>query len=243
MQDVAGELPKEMLVIGDRPMIEYAVAEGLDAGIEQVVVIISPGKEVVRQNLSARYPELIFMYQMQARGVMDAVALAEPYADQGAVAVIYPDNIYLPAPGALRRLVDAYAANGENVVALTTISEEQAAATGSSGQVDLTPLAGDHFRIDAIHDPSPDRFTLRYADELRAGDMACYRPELFASIRQAGIGLPEDARLGHELVLRYIIAEQTLLGLRLPGRLLDAGNPDGYAACCQAITAAAEADS
>jgi UTP-glucose-1-phosphate uridylyltransferase len=235
MQGHAVDLPEELLAIGDRPMIDYAVAEGMDAGIEQMIVIISPGKEAVRQHLGARYLDMIFMYQMQPRGVMDAVALAEPYAEAGAVAVIYPDNIYLPAPGALRRLVDAYTANGENVTALIEMDDVQAAATGNSGQVDLTPLTGDHYRVDAIHDPSQDRFKLRFDQELRACGMVCYRPDLFANIRQAGLGLHEDDRLSHELVLRHIIKEQTLLGLRLPGQVFDAGNPDGYASCCQAL--------
>ena len=52
MRNVDPDLPKEMLLIGNKPAIQYAVEEGLSAGIKNIIIIISRQKDIIRQYFS-----------------------------------------------------------------------------------------------------------------------------------------------------------------------------------------------
>jgi UTP--glucose-1-phosphate uridylyltransferase len=120
MRGVNAELPKEMLPLGGKPAIHYAVEEGISAGIRNVVIIINRDKEIIRryfedektrQRFSPSLREemaeitascvLTFLYQREPAGESDAVALSRDIAGSAPLAIWYPDNIFLPHPGAL----------------------------------------------------------------------------------------------------------------------------------------------
>lgn len=254
MRGVDPELPKEMLPVGDRPAIQWAAREGVSAGIEKIIIIINRKKEIIRRYFEERgvregsYPlaagemEVIvkrcavsFLYQERPLGEWDAVSLAEGVAGTRPVAVIYPDNIYIPAPGALELLMRVFQKYGNNVTALAKVGREYARGLGNSGRVDITPLKEGIFRVKRFHPKGSGPFIPRMEGELRSCGISIYLPRLFAHIERRKIFVEKGEEFTDVSVRNLIIEEEGVLGCLLPGALFDVGNPTGYAQCLSYI--------
>lgn len=239
MRSVAAHLPKELLPVGTKPAIQYALEEGIDAGIEHFVVVISRKKEVLKERFSGYAESITFVYQNAPRGESDAIGLAEPVVGDHPVAVIYPDNLYLPAPGALRPLVNAFKQQGTDLVALSAVGEADAPGVGNAGRVDVTRQGDGLYRILRFLPKGPGRFKPRFEQELRTcGIMVC-GPHLFEAIRRTR-GTVTEGEFTDEPVRRLLLKERGLLGLKLPGQVFDIGNPEGYARCLKRLSAATQ---
>jgi UTP--glucose-1-phosphate uridylyltransferase len=234
MQSVKGHLPKEMLPLGAKSAIQYTVEEGLDAGVEQIVVILNPGKESIREYFTRRGYLITFLYQETPRGEMNAVVLAEEMVRDRALAIYYPDNFYFPAPGALRRLIQVFNEHAMDVVALNSVTEKNAAVLGNAGRVDLCRVTSDLYRIQRFYPKGEGHFKLRFQEELRTcGIMVC-GPHIFDAIRRAGKS-PSQDELTDRPVLNLLLQERGWLGLRLPGTVYDIGNPEDYHRCVKHV--------
>lgn len=232
LRPVNPDLPKEMLPIGSKPAIQYTVEEGMDAGIESIVIIINSRKEIIRDHLSRLGYPIMFLYQAEPRGEMDAIALAEPIVGNQAAAVFYPDNLHFPAPGALKLLKSVFQQQGTDVMGLTPVTQENAAVLGNSGRVDVTPLSDGLYQIKRFHPKGPGYFHPRFPGELRACGMTVYGQRIFETIRRAR-KLVNYGEFTDGPVRRLILKERGWLGFRLPGRVYDVGNPDGYRLCAK----------
>ncbi len=236
MKPVSTQLPKELLPLGTKPAIQFALEEGIDAGIEHFVVVISRKKEVLKERLSAFADSITFVYQDTPSGEADAIALAEPIVGKHPLAVIYPDNLYVPSPGALKLLVQAFQGQGSDLVALSTVGEVDAPGVGNAGRVDLARQVDDLYRILRFLPKGPGRFKPRFKQELRTCGMMVCGPHLFDAIRRARDTVTEG-EFTDEPVRRLLLEERGLLGLKLPGQVFDIGNPEGYARCRQQLSA------
>ena len=236
MKSVDPNLPKELLPIASKPAIQYAIEEGIDAGVDRIVIIISRKKEIIRERLSKLPLPITFLYQEEPQGESDAIALAEPIVGNHPLAIIYPDNLYFPAPGALRLLQEVYTQYDTDVIALGTVTQTNAMATGNSGRVDLNHEGGDLYRIQRFHLKGPGYFIPRFGEEFRACGLMVFGPHIFEAIRRTR-GRVDHGEFTDESVRKLILKERGLLGLRVPGRVFDIGNPKGYSFCLSLIDA------
>ena len=133
-------IPKEMLTIVDRPLIQYAVDEAREAGIEQMIFVTGRGKSSLvdyfdvafeleaamrekGKSLDAlepsrgRFGEIVTVRQQQPLGLGHAVWCARDIVGDEPFAVILPDELMLGEPNCLAQLVQAYEKVGGNVVA------------------------------------------------------------------------------------------------------------------------------
>jgi len=252
MRSVNPGLPKEMLPVGGKPVIQYAIEEGLHAGIRDIIVIINRDKDIIRRFIEdekfrdREYPLYVaamketgkacsftFLYQERPLGESDAICLAKEHTGGEPVAVIYPDNVCLPSPGALRRLQEAYSRYQMDVTGLMEVSDKNAAGTGNAGRVDLEKWEGDVFRIVRIHPKGTGTFVPRFPGELRTCGMSISGPHLYDYIDRARPFIPEGEEFIDVPVRRLILEEKGILGVRLPGTVFDVGNPEGYSLCQQ----------
>ncbi len=234
MRSVNRHLPKEMLPLGSKPAIQYTAEEGLDAGVEQIIVILNPDKEGIREHFTCCGYPIAFLYQETPRGEMDAVALAEKIVGDRTLAIYYPDNFYFPAPGALRRLNRVFNEHAMDVVALNPVTEKNAAVLSNAGRVDLCRVATGLYRIQRFYPKGAGHFKLRFRKELRTcGIMVC-GPHIFDAIRRAEQSLFQN-ELTDVPVRSLMLQERGWLGLRLPGMVYDIGNPEGYHRCVKHI--------
>ena len=146
-------IPKEMLTIVDRPLIQYAVDEAREAGIEQMIFVTGRGKsslidyfdvgfelettlEKAGKSLGALdrsrtdYGEIVAVRQQRPLGLGHAVWCARHIVGDEPFAVLLPDDLMVGTPGALKQMVDAYARFGGNIVCATEVAADKTASYG-----------------------------------------------------------------------------------------------------------------
>ncbi len=229
-------LPKEMLPLGAHPAIYYALQEARDAQIDKVVVILNRGKQIVRRYLEQQEPDVTVCYQNALTGEADAIALAEPVVGNHSLAILYPDNIFLPAPGALKTLGRVYAERQADVVALSLVTEVNEFAFSNSGRVDLETIDDTTFRVLRGLPKGPGIFERRYEREWRTCGMMVTGPHIFDMIHRTRAQVSQG-EFTDEPIRDLLVRERGLLGIRLPGNVFDIGNPDGYRFCIKQIDA------
>lgn len=256
MREVASGAPKEMLPLGAKPAIQYALEEGMAAGIAHVVLVIRREKEVIRRYFedggfaASLHPEaaadvarirarcrITFLYQETPTGEADALALAREHAGGGAIAVLYPDNFHLPPGGAFKGLLAARRETGLDCMGLMEMTARNAPLFANAGRVDAVPWVGVSdglYRIGRFHAKTPGRFRLRGPRDLRGGGIYVFGPHLFETLARARAG-HQGGEFTDGPVLDLILKERGLAGCILPGVGFDLGNPDGYRAAVRTV--------
>ena len=148
-------IPKELLTVVDRPLIQYAVDEAREAGIEQMIFVTGRGKSSlvdyfdmafelettmrekgktleVLEPSRARFGELISVRQQQPLGLGHAVWCAREVVGDEPFAVLLPDDLMSGTPGALKQMVEAWEKVGGNMLATEEVPREK---TGSYGVI------------------------------------------------------------------------------------------------------------
>jgi UTP--glucose-1-phosphate uridylyltransferase len=144
-------IPKEMLTVVDRPLIQYAVDEARAAGIEQLIFVTGRGKAALDdyfdigfeleatmrergKSLDAlassrsNFGEIVSVRQQQPLGLGHAVWCAKAITGDEPFAVLLPDD--LMAPGALKDMVAAYNELGGNILLTEEVPKERTASYG-----------------------------------------------------------------------------------------------------------------
>ncbi len=146
-------MPKEMLTVVDRPLIQYAVDEAREAGIEQMIFVTGRGKSSLvdyfdmgfelettmrgagksldaLSSSRAQFGEIVSVRQQQPLGLGHAIWCARHIVGDEPFAVLLPDDLMIGKPGALRQMIDAYAVLGGNLVCTEEVAAERSASYG-----------------------------------------------------------------------------------------------------------------
>jgi UTP--glucose-1-phosphate uridylyltransferase len=162
-------VPKEMLPAVDKPLIQYVVEEVAAAGIEEIIFVIAPGKEAIREHFGtatradahARQngdPALIervsgpaslatfrYVYQDAPRGQAHAVACAREYLEGEPFVLIFPDDLIFAQRSCVAQLVDAYDRTGGSIIAVMEVPPAEVSQYGvvaPSGPGNPMPISG-----------------------------------------------------------------------------------------------------
>ncbi len=173
-------VPKEMLPIIDKPLIQYAVDEAVEAGCDTLIFVTNRYKHAVAdyfdkayeleqkleragkteqlelvRNVLPSHVRAVFVTQAEALGLGHAVLCAKPIIGDEPFAVLLPDDlIWNRGPGALAQMADAAQASGASQIAVQDVPREQ---TGSYGIVATETFSGREGRISAIVEkPAPE---------------------------------------------------------------------------------------
>ena len=173
-------VPKEMLPIIDRPLIQYAVDEAVEAGCDTLMFVTNRYKHAVAdyfdkayeleqkleragkheqlelvRNVLPSHVRAVFVTQAEALGLGHAVLCAKPIVGDEPFAVLLPDDlIWNRGPGALKQMADAAETTGASMIAVQDVPHEQ---TGSYGIVATDAFSGREGRIRAIVEkPKPE---------------------------------------------------------------------------------------
>ncbi len=213
--------------------------ERISVGSKNIIVIIKKEKEAIREFLETQYQEInkdsglilfTFLYQKEQLGESDAIGYAKDIAGNNAVAVIYPDNLYLPAPGALKTLTPMYIKYKKDIVALSQVSSDIALTISNAGRVDIAPMNDGQFIIEKFIPKSDGHFIPRYRDELRSCGIYISGSHLFDHIEMTRSSVSTGEFTDYPVRLS-ILKELGMVGCKLPGTVFDIGNPKGYELC------------
>jgi UTP--glucose-1-phosphate uridylyltransferase len=141
-------IPKEMITIVDRPLIQYAVDEAREAGIEQLIFVTGRGKSALVDYFdqafeleatlkdkgktldilgpsNAKFGEVVTVRQQQPMGLGHAVWCARHIVGDEPFAVLLPDELMIGQPGCLAQMVEAYEQVGGNIVAALQVPDSE----------------------------------------------------------------------------------------------------------------------
>ncbi len=236
-------MPKEMLTVIDRPLIQYAVDEAREAGIEQLIFVTGrgksslvdyfdisfelestmrkKGKSLEALELSrADFGELISVRQQQPLGLGHAVWCARHVVGDEPFAVLLPDDLMAGTPGALAQMVEAYNRVGGNIVCAEEVAAEK---TGSYGIV--TPGATDGNLTEVrgmVEKPAPE------VAPSRLGVIGRYilQPEVMGVLDQQEPGAGGEIQLTDAMA--KLIGRQPFHAVKVDAVRHDCGDKMGY---------------
>ena len=146
-------IPKEMLPIIDRPLIQYAVDEAREAGIEQLVFVTGRGKTAIVEHFDHAFEleatmksraktlelleptrikpgNLVAVRQQVPLGLGHAIWCARAIVGNEPFAIFLPDELMIGTPGCMRQMVDAYAHVGGNLISVLEVPREEVSSYG-----------------------------------------------------------------------------------------------------------------
>lgn len=156
-------VPKELLPVWKKPVLDYAIEEAADAGIERVIIVTAPGKEALQRSLEQAVAlhgrksgspwslAIEFVLQDSPLGLGDAIRRAAPLGEP--VAVLLPDELLLGA-NCLRQLIECRARSGGSAIAVKKVPR---AEVSRYGIVDVATPIGPELHIKGlVEKPQPE---------------------------------------------------------------------------------------
>ncbi|MBN2198920.1 MAG: UTP--glucose-1-phosphate uridylyltransferase [Candidatus Aminicenantes bacterium] len=237
-------LPKEMLNVVDKPLIQYCVEEAAGSGLDKIGIVTSRGKAVLEDHFD-RCPELEALLeekgqvdlleevrrvqglaeitairQPQALGLGHAILMGETFVAGEPFAALTPDDIYDCETPCTRQLVEVFLEKQATVIVLGRVDRE---GTKKYGIVKPKPLSDRIFRIlDMAEKPGPEK---AFSDLGILGRYV-FTPEIFDDIRET----PPDGRGEIQITdaIRLHLRSRPVYGLLFEGRRFDCGDKFGY---------------
>lgn len=146
-------IPKEMLPIIDRPLIQYAVDEAREAGIEQLIFVTGRGKGALEEHFDMAFElettmqergksldvlgptriqpgNLLTVRQQFPLGLGHAIWCARAVVGDEPFAVLLPDELMIGSPGCMKQMVEAYEQVGGNLVSVLEVPEDEVSSYG-----------------------------------------------------------------------------------------------------------------
>jgi UTP--glucose-1-phosphate uridylyltransferase len=238
-------IPKEMLPVVDKPLIQYAVEEAKAAGIEQFIFVTGRGKSAMEDHFDfaielnetlrrrGKQPELetanamisppgeiICVRQQEAKGLGHAVWCARHLVGDEPVAVLLPDDLILADTPCLQQMADAHLQVGGNLLAVEEVAPEHTSRYGilSPGRTEgrLTEVKG------LVEKPKPADAPSRLAVIGRY----ILEPRVFAMLDRHEIGAGGEIQLTDALA--KLIDGAPFHGYRFEGQRFDCGDKAGF---------------
>ncbi|WP_186147896.1 UTP--glucose-1-phosphate uridylyltransferase GalU [Burkholderia gladioli] len=237
--------PKEMLPIVDKPLIQYAVEEAIEAGITELIFVTGRGKRAIEDHFDKSYEieaelearnktqlldmvrnikpanvDCFYVRQATALGLGHAVLCAEKLVGDSPFAVILADDLlYAPQP-VTKQLVGVFNHYHSSVVGVETIERAQSA---SYGVVDGRLWGDNVIKLSGIVEkPAPADATSNFGVVGRYVLM----PTIFEHIRALRPGAGGELQLTD--ALQSLLAEEQVLAYRYAGERFDCGSKLGY---------------
>lgn len=249
-------MPKEMLPVVDKPLIQYAIEEAEAAGIEQFMLITGRGKNLLEDHfdhafelertleLRGRLKELEmvrdfpepskiqYMRQQQALGLGHAIWCARDFVRDEPFAVILPDDMVLAETGCLSQMMEAYAKVGGNVVAVDEVPREH---TNRYGILDVESDDGRIAKArGVVEKPAPEDAP----STLSVIGRYILQPDIFAHLDKKQKGAGGEIQLTDAIAAT--LGTVPLHGLRYQGQRFDCGSKAGFVAANVAYALARE---
>ena len=241
-------VPKELIPLVDKPVIQYVVEEAIASGLDEILLILSSGKEAVLEHFQAA-PELetrlketgkvelltqissigkgakiSCVYQENLDGLGGAVKLAEEFCNGEYFAVLLGDTVLdsssdIPVTA---QLIEAYKEVGSSVVAVESVP---AANISSYGNVGGTYKSKNILQVNAmVEKPAP----AEALSDLAVASRYVLAPEIFPLLHRTGRGKGNEIQLTD--AIKQLIPSGSLHACKINGKRYDLGSKAGFLA-------------
>lgn len=240
---ITKSVPKELLPILDRPMLQYVVEEAAEAGIEEVIIVTARGKEsiaayfqpqpVLEQHLAETGPadllekvrhastlaDVSFVIQEQPLGLGHAVLTAKDAVGREPFVVILPDDIIANKPGALTQMIQVSNQFNVGVIAVEPTPWE---VVHNYGVIDATRKAERVYEIHRLVEKPPRE---EAPSNLTIVGRYILPPEIFECLERTPPGAKNEIQLTDGLAL--LMETDDLYAYEFIGTRYDGGTPLG----------------
>ena len=239
-------MPKEMLTIVDRPVIQVAVDEAREAGIEHFVFVTGRNKGVIEDHFDKQFEleqtlasrgktkeleilesdlpqagQASFTRQQEPLGLGHAVWCARKLVGDEPFALVLPDMLMKSVPGCLTQMLSTYDERGGNIIAVEEVPREQVSSYGVVGVGER--LNETAFSINSmVEKPSPEAAPSNYIISGRY----ILQPEIFAEIDKQEPGAGGEIQITDAMI--RLMAQQAFYGVKFEGQTYDCGNKVGF---------------
>ena len=236
-------MPKEMLTVVDKPLIQYAVEEALAAGIEQIIFVTGRGKSALEDHFDISY-ELeatmrargksldpiagirmqpgspVYIRQQEPLGLGHAVWCAREIVGDEPFAVLLPDELMVGTPGFMTQMVEAYDRVGGNVIGALEVAETE---NGKYGIIAPGRREGRLTEVTALVE-KPRAGTA--PSNLMIPGRYILQPEVMRILDSQEAGAGGEIQLTDAMA--RMIGQQPFHGFTFDGQRFDCGDKAGY---------------
>jgi UTP--glucose-1-phosphate uridylyltransferase len=238
-------MPKEMLTVVDRPVIQYAVDEAREAGIEHFVFVTGRNKAVIEDHFDRQYElehtlelrgktralaelqkdlpsagRTSFTRQQEPLGLGHAVWCARELVGNQPFALLLPDMVFMAKPGVLKQMMAAYEVTGGNVIG---VEEVDPADVSSYGIVARGAGPDNGFAITGmVEKPKP----AEAPSNLIISGRYILQPEIFSLLSEQTRGAGGEIQVTD--AMQILIRTQKFTGVKYEGRVFDCGSKIGF---------------
>jgi UTP--glucose-1-phosphate uridylyltransferase len=237
-------MPKEMLPLIDRPVIQYVVEEAVASGIDDILIITGRGKRAIEdyfdsspelemhlrqhhkeellkqiQDISSMV-DIHYIRQKEPKGLGDAVLRAEKHVGDEAFAVLLGDDIIVNEVPCTRQLIDIFRKYEYSVLAVEPVPDHR---ISSYGIIKGKPKEdGLYLLEDIVEKPTPDKAP----SNMGAIGRYILNPEIFDCIKHTKAGVGNEVQLTDGI--RLLGESQKIYAYAFTGRRYDTGDLAGY---------------
>ena len=238
-------IPKEMLPVVDKPLIQYAVEEAYAAGVREMIFVTGRHKRAIEDHFDTAFElesaleasqkhdllamvhaikpdDMTCVYVRQPRplGLGHAVLCAEPLVGDEPFAVLLADDLMLGQPPVMAQMVDAYAKVGSSILAVQDVPAHD---TKRYGIVDTRGVNGDLVVIKGlVEKPAPEVAP----STLAVAGRYVLNPSVFAHIRQQSAGAGGELQLTDGIA--GLMHDESVYAYRYNGARYDCGTQAGF---------------
>jgi UTP--glucose-1-phosphate uridylyltransferase len=236
-------IPKELLPIVDRPLIQYAVDEAREAGIEQMIFVTGRGKTALVEHFDMAYElettmsergkdlsvleptrftpgDLIAVRQQVPLGLGHAIWCARAIVGEEPFAILLPDELMVGTPGCMKQMVEAYDEVGGNLISVLEVPHEE---VSSYGVIDPGETRGVLTEVRGLVEKPP-------LDEAPSNKIISGRyilqPEVMRTLERQEKGAGGEIQLTDAMA--QMIGRQPFHAVTFGGRRFDCGSKTGF---------------
>ena len=237
-------IPKELLPIVDRPLIQYAVDEAREAGIEQMIFVTGRGKTAIVEHFDIAYElettmsergksldvlaptrftpgDIITVRQQVPLGLGHAIWCARAIVGDEPFAILLPDELMIGQPGCMKQMVDAYNQVGGNLISVLEVPQESVSSYGVIAPGDtvsdtLTEVTGLVEKPPVEQAPSNKILSGRYI----------LQPEVMRTLEDQEKGAGGEIQLTDAMA--RMIGTQPFHAVTFDGKRYDCGSKTGF---------------
>ena len=238
-------IPKEMLPLVDKPVIQYIVEEAVSAGVEQILIITNRGKSAIENYFDyapdleerlladgkekdaeivhkvADMADVLFLRQKETKGLGHAVWRAKSFVGDEPFAILLGDDIMLGKKPVLKQLVEAAEANECSSVAIHEVPDELIVKYSS---VKLEERLGE--RVYRISDMNEKPTLAEKFSQFAILGRYVLTPAIFDILENTAPGRNNEIQLTDGM--KELVRHEKMVGVDFEGRRYDTGNLKGY---------------
>jgi UTP--glucose-1-phosphate uridylyltransferase len=239
-------LPKEMLVLVDKPVIQYGVEEAIQSGITDIAIVTSRGKSSMEDHFDVAFEletvlerrgktqqldeirrmagvgRVSYVRQSEPLGLGHAVLMARSLVGEEPFGVILSDDVIDANPPALKQLMDVYARVGGPVIAVETVPMEDVSSYGVVAIDESAQLGPGVFRITDLVEKPPRN---EAPSNLAIIGRYALTPDIFPALEATASDRTGEIQLTNGL--RRLLRDRPLYACKISGVRHDTGNKLG----------------